>query len=416
MIMIDLLLIVLKNAVRHRRDSLLLGILIGLAVAVLNLAGALHKGMIRQMTNRIVNIDTGHLVIRRDSLSSGGANEIGDRNFDWSAGIDLDGHLYQWLANNNDVDRVGGRITFSGMFYSRTKSSRAFRIIAIEPEKEKIASELTMADGFFLTDKDSDGIVMHADMARSLALEVGDNLTLICLSRGGGINALDFKLCGTFSGCAPWQVINSYILLPRAQTLLNAGKQVMQLVIFLKNPGQLEHFALPRPLEVNPSPPAKIQTWKQAGKFYLNQIQGVKSMIWMIKLSLYISIFGLIMNYMLMIVQRRFHEIGILKAVGTTPRQVLIIHLGELVFTTTAWILAGLLASLFIFLWLRITGVTAAGAFSFLIGGRKLFPVWDWQQAVTASVFLVAVAALAGFFPLYKANKMEVTRALRVTV
>jgi ABC-type lipoprotein release transport system permease subunit len=414
--MIDMLLIILKNAIRHRRDSLLIGIMIGFAAAVLNLASALEKGMIQQMTNRIINIDTGHLLIQSDSLIGDGSNEISGRKINWSAFIDLDGPWYQFLNRHNDIERVGGRLLFSGMFYSRTKSSRAFKILGIEPQKEKIASELTMGRGSFLGNNDIHGIVMHEDMASALALQVGDNLTVMCLTKGGGINALDFTLCGTFTNCAPWQVINSYIHLKAAQTLLNVGNRAMQLVVFLKNPDQLNHFNIPLGPAANHRDQVKVLTWQQAGKFYLNQIQGVQSMITMIYILLYLSIFGIIMNYMVMIVQRRVHEIGILKAVGTSPRQLLVIYLGELVFITLVWILAGLLISWLVFLWLKGVGVMTSGALSFLIGGRQLFPVWNWKQVYTASFFFVAVAGLAGFFPLRKANKIEVTRALQVTL
>jgi putative ABC transport system permease protein len=319
------------------------------------------------------------------------------------------------LYQDKDFEQVCGRILFSGMFYAAAKSTRAFKIYGLDPAREKIAAELTMAQGFFLRAQDTTGIVLHQDLANSLALDIGDNLTVMCVTRAGGINAIDLTLCGTIDDCAPWQWINSYIHLKTAQAL-DVGNRAMEFIVFLKNPERLNHINHTLEVELNRIGRMEVRTWLEAGKFYLNQIQGTKSMMWMIYLLLFISISGIIMNYMVMKVQRRIREIGILKAMGTGPNQLLTIFLGEIAIISLCWIMIGLTISVLLVLWLSKAGINSSGAFSFLIGGKQLFPLWSWSYVCNVSLLIFLSSCLAGLFPIRRAIKIEVTRALRTIV
>ncbi len=415
--MITMLNIAFKNAIHHRRESLLIGIMIAFGVLMLSLAQSFEKGMIEQMTNRIIKVDTGHLLIQKSEMLTSHSNEIIGGKIDRAQTyIDLDGSIAQLLDQNSNVEQVCGRILFSGMFYASSKSSRAYKIYGLDPTKEKIISELTMARGHFLKAQDTTGIVLHQDVANSLELEIGDNLTLMCITRAGGINAIDLTLCGTFDNCAPWQVINSYIHLKTAQTLLDVGNQVMELILFLKNPQQLNDISQTIDIQLNQIDRIKVYPWPEAGKFYLNQIQGAKSTMLMIHLLLITSIFGIIMIYMVMKVQRRIREIGILKAVGTSPNQLLTIFLGEIAIISLCWILIGLIISFLMILWLSKVGISSSGAFSFLIGGKQLFPLWPWLSVSVIALLIFLTSCLAGLFPIRRAIKTEITRAIRMII
>jgi putative ABC transport system permease protein len=414
--MIAILNITFKNAIHHRRESLLIGIMIAFGVVVLTLAGSFEQGMVEQMSGRIIKVDTGHLLIQKAELLAEHNNEIIGHKVNWNAWIDLDGPIAQLLDQDKDIEQVCGRILFSGIFYAASRSTRAFKIYGLDPAREKIASELTMARGSFLRAQDTTGIVLHQDVATSLELEIGDNLTIMCITRAGGINAVDLTLCGTFNDCAPWQWGNSYIHLKTAQALLDVGNQVMEFIAFLKNPEQLNRITQALDVELNRIDRMEVWSWPEAGKFYLNQIQGTRSMMLMIYLLLFASIFGIILNYMVMKIQRRIREIGILKAVGTSPVQLLTIFLGEIAIISLSWILIGLIISFLLVLWLSKVGISSSGAFSFLIGGKQLFPVWPWSSVSVISLFIFLSSCLAGLFPIRRAIQMEVTRALRTII
>jgi putative ABC transport system permease protein len=421
--MINLLGLALKNVFRHRRDSVLIGLLICFGVGILILAGALERGMIEQMTDRIINVDTGHLLIkkadRQVDLPGESSNEITGPKINRAlpqAGIELNGPVARFCTQDKHIERVCARILFSGMFYAGAQSTRALKIFGIEPGKEKIGSELTMVQGSYLNENDTTSIMLHQYVANSLALQVGDRLTVMCVMKGGGINALDFTLGGIFDNCAPWQSINSYIHLKSAQTLLNTPDRAMELVIFLQDPALSSLYASMLHTELNRFDHIKVSDWQQAGKFYLNQIQGTQSMIKMIDLLLVISIFGIIMNYMVMNVQRRTREMGILKALGTTPRQLVLIFLGEIAILSLIWIVIGLVISFIAVRGLAEMGLVASDAFSFLIGGKYLFPVWNWRQAVSISILFLTSTCLAGFFPVRRGIRIEITRAVHTIV
>jgi putative ABC transport system permease protein len=107
-----------------------------------------------------------------------------------------------------------------------------------------------------------------------------------------------------------------------------------------------------------------------------------------------------ILNVMLVSVAERQSEIGLMKAVGATPRQVLALFLTEAVALSGAGGLLGLAAGLAL--------VRAA---------RALFPVFPaatppWAAAAALAVSLV-VGVTFGFLPARRAVRLDPVHALR---
>lgn len=135
---------------------------------------------------------------------------------------------------------------------------------------------------------------------------------------------------------------------------------------------------------------------------------GISGLIWIVGIgTLLAGVIG-VSNIMLVIVKERTKEIGIMRAIGATPRNIIIQIITESVFLTT---LAGYLGLVF--------GVLVVEGINALISGGpeppEMFrnPQIDFSIAVTALVILIVSGALAGLIPAKRAVSIKPIDALR---
>ena len=136
---------------------------------------------------------------------------------------------------------------------------------------------------------------------------------------------------------------------------------------------------------------------------------GINSLIWLVGIgTLLAGVIG-ISNIMLVIVKERTKEIGIQRAIGATPSQIMGQIITESVFLTT---LAGYFG--------LILGVALIEGINKLIeasggSGNEMFkrPEIDFKLAIIALTILIISGALAGLIPARRAVKIKPIDALR---
>lgn len=123
-----------------------------------------------------------------------------------------------------------------------------------------------------------------------------------------------------------------------------------------------------------------------------------------------------IMNIMIVSLMERTREIGILKALGTKSRTVLLIFLSEAVIVgligaafgiASGWILANMVARIFSGGGFMPPGGPAAA------GGMTITPVLTPTVLLGALVFGIAVSLIFALYPAWRASKLKPVEALR---
>ncbi len=137
--------------------------------------------------------------------------------------------------------------------------------------------------------------------------------------------------------------------------------------------------------------------------------KGIAGLIWIVGTgTLLAGVIG-ISNIMLVIVKERTREIGIKRALGATPLQIMIQIITESVFLTTISGYVGL-----------VSGVGIIELIDYLLikfeVNAEMFerPEVDFSTAITALIILIIAGALAGIIPARRAVSIKPVDALRV--
>jgi len=136
--------------------------------------------------------------------------------------------------------------------------------------------------------------------------------------------------------------------------------------------------------------------------------KGIAGLIWIVGIgTLMAGVIG-ISNIMLVIVKERTREIGIKRALGATPMQIMVQIITESVFLTTLSGYIGLVAGVAL-----VEGINTA-MIKFQVQAEMFErPEVDFSTAITALIILILSGALAGIIPAKRAVSIKPVDALR---
>ena len=131
---------------------------------------------------------------------------------------------------------------------------------------------------------------------------------------------------------------------------------------------------------------------------------------------MYVAIGMLILNAMLMAVFERIRELGVLKALGVGPFEVLRLILLESGIQTALAMIAGTICAIPVVLYLRDTGLNLQSLAGVSVMGIAFDP--HWRAVITVDVFtspvvmLAIVVAIAVLYPAIKASTIRPVEAM----
>ncbi len=396
----------IKNAGRNRRRSIVTLAISALGTAAVLLGGgfALHTyESLAQFSAR----DTGHLVV----AAPGHFKDMD--NAPLETGIKDPAALKARLLSLPAVTRVLPRLHFSGLISNGDKSE-IFLGTGVDAAQEFLVKGPTTAlvSGTTLDaprPRGGAGIVIGKGLAQVLNAKPGSILTLMSSTVNGSLNAVDVTVVGVVStGIADVDKRIAMVDIDTAQSLL-LTKKVSILSVYLDSMEATE----PTKAQLAQMFGAKIEvrTWLQQALFY----QSVK--------SLYDRIFGFlgvivlvivlfaVTNTLAMAVLERTREIGTLRAMGTTPREVMRLFTLEGLVLGSGGAIAGML----------LAGGVALALLYFDVqmppppgrtNGYPLVVAVSLPMYATAALLVAALSAIASLFVSRGAAHHNVVEAL----
>ncbi|MDE0200564.1 MAG: ABC transporter permease [Caldilineaceae bacterium] len=360
-----------RNLWRRRNRTLLAAAGIGIGVGTLVMLGGLTAGIVGQMNNLAGSGSPGNItVMQRDvpdmSLSS------------------IDEHVVRQIQAMPQVESVSPMV----LGVVLTPELPLFILHGLDPNSDAMDHYKLVAGRRFQRPSE---IIIGSNAAESYKLGLGDTLSLY--------NAR-YKVVGIYETGVAWEEGGGILALRESQRILNRPRNVSFLFVDVKDPA----MALPVQDAINhrfPKVRASISSEFAQNTNDIASMQGMAAAIGMLALI----VGGIVVaNTMIMSIYERTREIGTLRALGWPGKRILSQIMQE---SLLLCLLSALVGS--------IGAVLLLGGLSRIpiAGGAMLRPTWEPATFVIAVGLAIVLGLLGGYFPAWRASKLQPVEALR---
>jgi putative ABC transport system permease protein len=345
----------------------------------------------------------------------GGQTSIAHEGLPVGRRINFDNRDVALAERDPQIDHLSGRFNIGGgdlRVRAGDKSSSSFEVRAVHPGHLYIEKTI-MVMGRFLNDED----VSERRKVCAIGIPVAEFLfgRRDVIGEWLEVNRVSFQVVGVFDDeGGEGELRKVYIPISAAQAAFNGADRVHQIMCTVATTDVEESKAIAERVKerlaehhkFDPSDPqaARVRNNLENYDRFQKIFTMIDMFIWLMGVCTIVAGVVGISNIMMIIVRERTKEIGIRKALGATPWNIVSTILQEAVVLTAAAGYLGLVA-----------GVAFLELIAKLVPPNDMFdhPEVDLRVAVAATAVLVIAGAIAGFFPARAAAKVNPIVALR---
>ena len=278
-------------------------------------------------------------------------------------------------------------------------------LYGINPEDEKRVvnrDKYILAGEFASLENPGSRIILGFKLAKNLDVEMGDTVS----AQIPGAEPIDFTITGIFQTGTPVDETMAFVNLERLQDLYGSGDLLTGMGIRMSDAYAAEELAN----RIDRNTGYDAISWMEQNAEILNLMETSESMVYIF----YIIIFGIsgfgVANVLIMIVMEKVGEIGMLMAMGTSRRSIMLIFLLEAAILGMSGVIVGC-----------VLGYVASAAIASItipippemyFGMDHLPVVIEFKNFISASVFALVINIIAGVFPARRASKMDPVEAI----
>ena len=266
----------------------------------------------------------------------------------------------------------------------------------VNREKDMLAGEFTSLEN------PGSRIILGYKLAKNLDVEMGDTVT----AQIPGAEPADFTITGIFQTGTPVDETLGFTNLERLQDFYGAGDVVTGMGVRMSDAYAADTMAN----KIDRETGYDAVSWIEQNAEILNLLETSEGMVYLFYVIIFsISGFG-IANILIMIVMEKVGEIGMLMAMGTPRRSIMLIFLLEAGILGMAGVIVGCVlgygASL------AIASITIPIPPEMYFGMDHLPVEIELKNFISASIFAMVINIIAGVFPARHASKMDPVEAI----
>jgi len=403
------------NLFRQKRRSLvtLSSIVLG-GVAIFIFGGFVDYSFwaLREQT---IRTNLGHIQLYKQGyLASGEASPL-------NYGIDDYEGIRQRLLEDAQlgplIKTVTGQLEYSGIISNYDSGvSTFYTAVGIEPESALLLGSLDqIVLGSDLSRIDHTGATIGAGLARGLGAGYDDYLDMLAVNPSGGQNAMSVSVRGILeSGIKEYDDRMLKMPLKTAQMLLETD-QVSKMIVLLDDTAHTEQAkARIDALIAQHNWPLESVHWRDLALFYHQVVNLFNGIFFFIKAIVSTIVVFMISNTMMTNVLERTREIGTLRAIGLTRREVSRLFLLEGITMGVVGALVSIAVGIVIAEMINLNGVPMPPSPGYS-RGYLAFIRWseDWNLFWFSAMLAVVTALIASILPARRAARLVIAHAFR---
>ena len=409
-----------RNIWRNKRRTLLTIIAIAFGVMSIVFAKAYFQGIMKSGIEAVIKTDIGHIRIAdKEYLRL-------ERILPKEHMVTDTDSLRKTIEGAGGVEMVMERLKFNVLLNIDDTNEPALAT-GVKPDdvNRSLDLEKTLVEGTFYKESTLE-LIIGKGLAKKLNAKLDDELLLVTTDVNYSTYALPFKIVGIFeTGFSHMDKHQIYIPLTKAQELLDCRNAAQEVLVYLDNPEQATPMsaAIESALAAQrPDHTLEIASWEE-NDFIKGTLPFTKQIYDRIYFLILLIVALVILNTMLMTVMERYHEIGVIKALGMKNREISNMILVESFYIGTIGSLiggaiGGALAAL-----TEKTGIDIVAMMGEKVWdsmdipipfiGKVLYPEFSIQILVSGILFGIVISLVAVIYPARKSAKMKPVEAFR---
>lgn len=297
-------------------------------------------------------------------------------------------------------------------------SSAGVSFRGIDPERDAQVSRVheEVDRGRWLDAGDPRGVVIGRRLARTLGAGLGSELLVLSQGADGAMAYDLYTVRGILRAIGDATDRTGVFMLAEAfRELMVVPTGVHQIIV--RRPEGMELAPAAEQIRSLVGPRRDARTWRQLMPTVASMIDSARAAVTIMFVIVYLAVGILILNAMLMVVFERVRELGVLKAVGVRPFDVVRMILLESAVQAGLAIAIALSLAVPALVYLARVGIDIQALAGVAVMGVAMQPIW--RAAITPSVFagpigtLIAIVVLAVLYPAVKAAWIQPVEAMR---
>lgn len=405
-----IIMIAWRNLWRNKRRSLVVISSIALGIFAMILSMGLMNGMNRQMVENTISTSLGHIAVHRTGFHD---NMKLEYNFSPARSI------LSAIDAEKNIKAYAPRIKSQCMLRS-SEASRGVMIVGIDPEREKkltkIYEYMARDNGSgFLSGPMDDSILISKSLAKRLDLLVGDKLVVMIQDREKEIVGVGMTVKGLFE--TPVESFDKFVAftgLATMQRITGLDTNISEINILLHDKNDVDQVKKKLIKTLN-NPCLEVLSWKDMAPGLVSAVRLFDTMMYIFFAIVFITVIFSIANTLIMAIMERFHEIGVMKSIGTRPAWIFSMVIMEAISLSFVGLFAGVMIGFAVTAVLSVTGID----FSFYMEsmrtwgtGSVIYPAIKAMDIVMAAVIVLLTTLIAAFYPALKAARIKPLEAL----
>jgi ABC-type lipoprotein release transport system permease subunit len=394
-----------RNLWRNHRRTLIMLTAIVVGVWAMIFMTALMRGMVDDMVKDGVSVLPGHVQIHHPDFR--------DDPTVTNVMAPPDGELLEAL-NRPEVVAWATRVRVPAVISSE-RDTRGVTLVGIEPDRESgisfVAKDVT--EGRFLESRDDRGLVVGRKLVEKLETGLGKRVVIMSQDQNNEIADRGFRIVGVFESKLE-QYEEGYVFAGEGaiQGLLGIGDAVSEVAILGSDYRDIE--GLYRMVVNAAGSDVEVRPWYELDS-YLGSMLAVMDgfvVVWIVVVFLALS-FGLV-NTLVMAVFERVREIGLMLALGMTPRIILFQIIAESILLLVIGLVIGNVGA-----WATIEPLKDGIDLSIVGEGMEyfgtasmLYPALYLKDVILANVIVIVLGFFASLSPAWRASRYDPVQAI----
>jgi ABC-type lipoprotein release transport system permease subunit len=405
-----ILMLAWRNLWRNKRRSLVVISSIAFGIFAMIISMSLMNGFNNQMVENTISTSLGHAAIHKKGFQDSMKLEL---NFTANA------KTLKALESDPWIKAWAPRVKAQGMLRS-SEASRGVMLVGVDPEREK---RLTKVSDYLVNDNESryllnaadKGILISKALAKRLDLFVGDRLVLMMQDSKNEIVGVGMQVVGIFQ--TPVESFDKFVAFTGIKTLqeiAGLGGAISEINLILHERSGVD--AVKRALIASIGDPGlEVLSWKDMAPNLVSAIQLFDTMMYIFFAIVFITVIFSITNTLIMAIMERFHEIGVMKSLGTKPSMIFWIIMSEAANLGLVGLTAGTVLGVGLTALLGVKGIDFAvfnESMRLWGTGSVIYPAIKAMDIVAAGGIVLATTAIAALYPALKAARIRPLEAL----